>query len=77
LNIQFNYSRTKSFQSHQLRHGIQHHLKASQAKVWKLIMGLIDQTAAVTLLKEKGIYAQGNAISYHPPFILTQGNFQM
>ena len=29
-------------------------------------MGLIDQTASVTLLKEKGIYAQGDAFSYHP-----------
>ena len=66
LNIQFNYCRTKSFSSHQLRHGIQHHLKASQAKVWQSLMELIDQTASATLLKEKGIYAQGDAISYHP-----------
>ena len=46
--------------------GIQHHLKASQAKVGQSVMWLIDQTATATLLKENGIYAQGHAISYHP-----------
>ena len=78
LNIQFNYCRTKSFPSHQLRHGIQHHLKASQAELWKSINGLIDQTASATLRKDKGIYAQGDAISYHPlPSSSHKGNFQM